>query len=45
MLEEWLPALRGGEAPRVPSFRDGWQVQRVIDAARASSEHAGWVEL
>jgi predicted dehydrogenase len=45
MLEEWLPALQGGVAPRVPSFRDGWQVQRVIDAARASSAHAGWVEL
>jgi predicted dehydrogenase len=46
MLEDWLPALRGEPAPRpVPSLRDGWWVQRVIDAARASAAGAGWVTL
>lgn len=28
-----------------PSFYDGWQAQRVIDAAVASHERAGWVEV
>lgn len=45
LLEEWLPAFSGQPTPRVPSFHDGWQVQRVVDAARASSEGAGWVSL
>lgn len=45
LLEEWQPALSGEPTPRVPSFRDGWRVQRIIDAARASSEGAGWVDL
>jgi predicted dehydrogenase len=44
MLEEWLPAF-DGEPTRVPSIRDGWRVQRLIDAARASSAGAGWVDL
>lgn len=26
-----------------PSFYDGWQVQRVIDAALAAHERGGWV--
>jgi predicted dehydrogenase len=46
MLEDWLPAFRGEPTPRpAPSLRDGWRVARVIDAARASSEGAGWVTL
>ncbi|MFG3022311.1 Gfo/Idh/MocA family protein [Streptomyces sp. NPDC048254] len=45
MLEDWLPALRGGRAPGVPTLRDGWLVQRVIDAARRSSAGEGWVSL
>ncbi len=45
LLEEWQPALSGEPAPRVPSWRDGWMVARVIDAARASSEGAGWIDL
>ncbi len=46
MLEDWLPAFRGEPTPRpVPSLRDGWRVQQVIDAARASAEGAGWVKL
>lgn len=46
MLEDWSPAL-AGEAPArpIPSLHDGWRVQQVIDAARASSEGAGWVSL
>jgi predicted dehydrogenase len=57
MLERWLPALRGqaagagtaddgrGSGPSVPTLRDGLVVQRVIDAARRSSDGAGWVAL
>jgi predicted dehydrogenase len=45
MLEDWLPALRGGQARGVPTLRDGWVVQRVIDAARRSSAGEGWVSL
>jgi hypothetical protein len=29
----------------VPTLRDGLVVQRVIDAARRSSDGAGWVSL
>jgi predicted dehydrogenase len=35
MLEDWPNA----------TFRDGWRAQAVIDAARASSAGAGWVQL
>jgi predicted dehydrogenase len=50
MLEDWLPALRGapvrgGQAPGVPTLRDGLVVQQVIDAARRSSAGEGWVAL
>lgn len=46
MLEDWMPALRGGTAVRaIPGLRDGWRVQQVIDSARASAEGAGWVGL
>lgn len=57
MLEQWLPALRGEaaadsglapsapSAPDVPTLRDGLVVQRIIDAARRSSDGAGWVSL
>jgi predicted dehydrogenase len=44
MLEDWLPAFSGAPTP-VPSFRDGWLVQTVIEAARASSAGAGWVAI
>lgn len=44
MLEDWLPAFSGAATP-VPSFRDGWLVQAVIEAARASSAGAGWVDI
>ena len=46
MLEDWLPAFRGEASPReIPDLRDGWRVQRIVDAARESSAGAGWVEL
>jgi predicted dehydrogenase len=45
LLEDWVPALRGGTSPGVPTLRDGLTVQRVIDAARRSSDGAGWVRL
>jgi predicted dehydrogenase len=44
MLEEWLPAFSGGST-RAPTFSDGLRAQRVIDAARASSDGQGWVTL
>src|ERR1700722_9850871 len=38
------PAGDGSDAgPSVPTLRDGLAVQRVIDAARLSSDGAGWV--
>jgi predicted dehydrogenase len=45
MLEDWLPAFSGTPTPRVPTMRDGWLVQRVIDAAHRSSQGEGWVKL
>jgi predicted dehydrogenase len=56
MLERWLPSVGGpaapasaadgsGPGPSVPTLRDGLIVQRVIDAARRSSDGAGWVSL
>jgi predicted dehydrogenase len=46
MLEDWLPALRGGEPARpIPTLQEGWRVQQVIDAALASSAGAGWVSV
>lgn len=45
MLEEWLPAFEGKPAPGVPTLRDGWLSQRIIDAAWRSSEGAGWVDV
>lgn len=44
LLEDWLPALRGESSP-VPTARDGLRVQKIIDAARASSDGAGWVRI
>jgi predicted dehydrogenase len=53
MLEQWLPVLRGetggaavrAAAPSVPTLRDGLVVQQIMDAARRSSDGAGWVSL
>src|SRR3984885_7091142 len=56
MLERWLPSVGGsaepassadvsGLGPSVPTLRDGLGGQRVIDAARRSSDGAGWVSL
>jgi predicted dehydrogenase len=44
MLEDLLPAFDGAKT-RVPDLYDGWVVQTVLDAARASSAGAGWVPL
>jgi predicted dehydrogenase len=44
MLEDWLPAF-DGERSRAATLADGWAVQRIIEAARRSSDGAGWVEL
>jgi len=44
MLEDWRPAF-SGVATQTPTIRDGFRVQQVIDAAIASSEGAGWVDI
>lgn len=44
MLEDWLPAF-DGKPTTAPTLRDGHRVQQVVDAARRSSEGAGWVTL
>jgi predicted dehydrogenase len=44
MLEDWLPAF-SGQPTLVPTIADGCAVQEVIDAAVASSDGAGWVEV
>jgi predicted dehydrogenase len=44
MLEDWLPAFSGQPTP-VPTVRDAWLVQEVIDAARRSSAGEGWVPI
>lgn len=46
LLEDWRPAFDGHPPlSPIPSLRDGWQVQRIIAAARKSSDGAGWVSL
>lgn len=44
MLEDWLPAFESRPTV-VPTLVDGDRVSRVIDAARASADGAGWVSL
>jgi predicted dehydrogenase len=44
MLEDWVPAF-DGKPTSVPTLFDGHRVQRVVDAARRSSEGRGWVTL
>lgn len=45
MLEDLLPAFDGEQVGSVATFHDGWQVERVIEAAHHSAEGAGWVQL
>jgi predicted dehydrogenase len=45
MLQDWLPSFDGQTTQSVPTFADGLRAHRVIEAARASSAGAGWVEL
>jgi predicted dehydrogenase len=45
MLEDWLPAFDGEPAAGVPTLRDGWLVQAVVDAARRSAAGDGWVDI
>jgi predicted dehydrogenase len=33
------------DSPASPSFYDGWQVDRIVEAAQASSERRAWVSL
>jgi len=45
MLEDWLPSFEGRPTPGVPDLHDGWVTQTVVEAARRSSNGAGWVDL
>jgi predicted dehydrogenase len=40
----FIDAILAGE-PAVPSFYEGWQTQRVIDAALAAHERGQWVRI
>lgn len=44
MLEDWLPAFDGG-VTSAPTLEDGHRVQRIVDAARRSSDGEGWVTV
>ncbi len=44
MLEAWRADLVNAEAA-IPTFKAGWRVQRIIEAAHLSAEGAGWVAL
>lgn len=46
LLEDWLPSLHGATpVAGVPTLRDGWITQSVVDAALRSSRGDGWVGL
>jgi predicted dehydrogenase len=40
----FVDAILSGQSV-APSFYEGWQAQRVIDAAWVSHEQGGWVEV
>ena len=40
----FVDAILAGQSV-APSFYEGWQAQRVIDAALASHERGGWGEV
>ncbi|MBI3506612.1 MAG: Gfo/Idh/MocA family oxidoreductase [Proteobacteria bacterium] len=41
---EFLAAIEGGPVPG-PDFREAWEIQKVIDAAVASSERRQWLAV
>ena len=43
-IADFLTAIAGGSAP-FADFREGYEVQRVIEAARVSSRERRWVEV
>ena len=43
-VRDFLRAVRGDPAAG-PDFREGWEVQRVIDAVARSSAERGWVSV
>lgn len=46
MLEDWLPAFDGQPTRLpIPTFTDGLQTIRIVEAAHRSAEGAGWVSL
>ena len=40
----FVDAIVSGQSV-APSFYEGWQAQRVIDAALVSHKQGGWVEV
>ena len=40
----FVDAILSGQTV-APSFYEGWQAQRVIDAALVSHKQGGWVEV
>ena len=43
-IRDYLLAI-AGEAVRGPDFREGWEVQKVVDAVIRSSCERGWVAV
>jgi predicted dehydrogenase len=43
-VAEFLRSIAGGETAG-PDFREGWEIQRVIDAAIRSSRERRWMKL
>jgi predicted dehydrogenase len=43
-VADFLAAIAGAEA-KGPDFREGWEIQRVVDAARRSARASAWIKL
>ena len=43
-IRDYLLAI-AGEPVRGPDFREGWEVQKVVDAIIRSSRERGWVAV
>jgi predicted dehydrogenase len=43
-IRDYLLAV-AGETPRGPDFREGWEVQKVVDAVLRSAHERGWVNV
>ena len=45
LVDDWLQAIDGASPARLPSFADGLAVQRIMDAARQSSQSGQTVQI